>query len=395
MIENFDRDRLAHIAEKIMHGSETAVERAYFDCWYQHFNDEMLEVPETHYARNESSLRERVWAGVRLSRSKKFGSSRGFSTYEFSLAASLALFLCVGAIYLARQVTDLSNQRSTQVITQDIYAARQGATLTLSDGKTLSLKQHVKGNIEDQDGNPIFLGENKVVYTEPTSQENQPSSEHTLTTAKGQTYQLTLPDGTQVWLNAESQIRYKPTFPSKGQRHVELHGEAYFEVAPDKKRPFVIRTKSQIIEVLGTKFNVRAYNNEPMHKTSLMEGKVQVATSQNMMFQELIPGQAALFDGRKQHIIDTDTQEDLAWKEGDFTFQGNDFNLLLKELERWYQVEFVFQPSTVESVKITGRFSRNKHLFSILNVLEASTGLQFQRHENKIFVTRSTSGEWR
>ena len=209
----------------------------------------------------------------------------------------------------------------------EVMPGSDRAVLTLADGEMITLDSSagdvLRGHgISNADATVSYVGSRKTF------------SMNTLSTPRGGQYKLRLSDGTMVWLNAASSIRF-PTFFRGGQREVTITGEAYFEVAKNADRPFIVHTRSESITVLGTRFNINAYPDEAFVKTSLVEGSIKIDRF------VLKPG-TAYADGK---IVDTDIQQDIAWKNSYFNFNGSDLAAVMRQLSRWYDIEVKYDPA--------------------------------------------------
>ncbi|MBO9574092.1 MAG: FecR family protein, partial [Chitinophagaceae bacterium] len=195
---------------------------------------------------------------------------------------------------------------------------------------------------------------------------------NTMSTPRGGQYQLTLPDGSKVWLNAASSIRYPVTFGKT--REVSITGEAWFEVAQNKSAPFIVKTITDEITVLGTSFNINSYSDEPAVKTSLAEGSIKINN------KILKPGQAYI----NNQIISTNLAHDLAWKNNVFRFDSEDLPSILRQLSRWYDLD-ITNNSNIKS-KFTGIISRNVNADEVLHMLEQTGKVHFKIEDRKIIV---------
>lgn len=235
---------------------------------------------------------------------------------------------------------------------KDVLPGSNKAILTLSDGKKVELDD--KGTQVINDGEiAIRTNEGAVAYGKSAV-----VVYNTMTTPRGGQFKLKLPDGTMVWLNAESSITYPTAFPG-GTRQVEITGEAYFEVAKNAAKPFIVKTYKDEITVKGTSFNVNSYDDESGIKTSLLEGLVQINGMQ------LTPGKAYV-DGR---IIATDLNKDLAWKNGVFSFHQVKLKQAMRQLARWYDVEVKYE-SNLDYIELGGEIGRNLSLQQVLRGLQ-------------------------
>lgn len=292
-------------------------------------------------------------------------------------AASIIVLLGAGIFYFAKSET-AAKQENIQIVekAKEIAPGGNRGILTLSNGKQIILSDISSKDIiakEDQDEITIKMDANGVITyvinpDADTSKENG-NSFNTLSTPTGGQYNIVLADGTKVFLNAVSSIKY-PTQFNGDQRVVELEGEAYFEVAKDKSKPFIVKSDKQTIEVLGTHFNVHAYNNEAAVKTTLLEGSVAVSSKNQKAI--LKPGQQSnISDNAKIAIREVDTEAAIAWKNGRFKFDNADLKSVMKQLERWYGIKVEYR-GDVSDVRFNGGTFRNKNLSEVLKVLELS-----------------------
>jgi ferric-dicitrate binding protein FerR (iron transport regulator) len=285
------------------------------------------------------------------------------------MAAAVFIGLLAGAIYI------INKNRTNQPI--ETAAARPAsekkdaapgvdkAILTLGDGTTVTLDSNSHQVIR-QSGVVLSQQGGSLVYQGEASE----MTYNTLTTPKGCQFSITLPDSTRVWLNAASSLRYPVAF-NGADRTVEITGEAYFEVAADKSKPFHVRTGNTAVDVLGTHFNVMAYADEEATKTTLLEGAIRVTAGETS--RQVAPGQQALIKQGSSSITVSaaNVEEAIAWKEGYFLFQGADLPVLLRQFARWYNIS-VIDKGRERSYEFVGKIPRTAHLSSILRVFEAN-----------------------
>jgi ferric-dicitrate binding protein FerR (iron transport regulator) len=205
-----------------------------------------------------------------------------------------------------------------------------------------------------------------------------------ISTPRGGQYQLILPDGSKVWLNSASSLKFPTAFYGK-ERQVELTGEGYFEVAKNANTPFSVTVNQMKIDVLGTHFNIMAYNDEKTMNTTLLEGAVTVSDGE--MEKKLIPGQQAIVNEatRQMSVGQADILKAIAWKNGLFEFDNTDLSTIMRQLARWYDIEIVYEV-TPEKTALGGSISRNLSLKEVLNMLEANGINHFNIEGKKIFV---------
>lgn len=255
----------------------------------------------------------------------------------------------------------------------DVAPGKNIAVLTLSDGSTIILDS-VKNGVLAEDGSAkVFKMANGQLSYKPGNDNSGKLVYNTISTPKGGQYEIVLADGTKVWLNAGSSLKFPPVFTGN-QRGVSLTGEGYFEVAKDPSKPFVLSVRDMKIEVLGTHFNVNAYVDEKTIATTLLEGSVKVsgdAKKQASAFRVLKPGQQANFDKEGKIAVkdDADLDEAISWKNGKFYFNNADISVMMRQISRWYDLEVKYE-GTVPERKFTGKIDRNVNVSKIITMLE-------------------------
>jgi len=317
---------------------------------------------------------------------------------RYFAAASIFLLLGTG-IYLHQRSSTPGKEKESKTIATatDVEPGSSRATLTLADGKVIDLNNAVNGAIAGQDGIKIFKSKSgQLIYQIQDQGQGQPAagevSYNTITTPRGGQWQVILPDGSGVWLNAGSSLRY-PTRFSKDGRHVTLTGEAYFEIArkinpgTGKREPFLVMTENQKIEVLGTHFNVNAYSDENVVRTTLLEGKVKLSASQLSASIELKPGFEAVLTDQHFKVAEADTQAALAWKNGDFIFDGQDLRVTMRQIARWYDIDIIYQDMP-DKVLIGGTVSRSNKLSAVLRALELTGKVKVKTEGRRITLSR-------
>lgn len=298
-----------------------------------------------------------------------------FTWRSYAAAAVALIILALGAYYYQYQFT-LKPRQQGQQLTEGIHPGSNRATLTLANGQTVNLSEAQTGIIV---GDGIsYLDGSAVLHEQVNDLKNEAIVRLKLNTPKGGTYQLTLPDGTKVWLNAASTLKYPSRFIGK-ERIVELEGEAYFEVSKQssiddrsKRIPFFVRTSSQTVQVLGTQFNIAAYPDEPAVKTTLVEGKVLVTPITDHWAPTTIqPGEQATTHGATIDISMVDTKQYTAWKDGRFHFRRTPLEEVMRQVSRWYDVKVVYSRG-IPNETFTGKVSRSASLAELLDILRLS-----------------------
>ncbi len=232
---------------------------------------------------------------------------------------------------------------------------------------------------------PLILGTLWYFYNSSNNDENFYVAEAPL----GQKAKIELPDGTTIWLNSGSQIRYSSGFNKKG-RAVELKGEAFFDVAKNPKKPFFVNTPGLAIEVTGTRFNVNAYTDEPNVETALVEGKVNVILKNGQDSYQLSPGKTLTYSKTSHQVSTSVLNEEVttAWKDNRLIFVDDDFSKLVKKIEKWYNVEVVYDTVSFKNNKLTVRLLEGEQLNRLLEIVETAVGAQCVITKNKIQITK-------
>ncbi len=263
-----------------------------------------------------------------------------------------------------------------------IVPGRNKAVLTLADGSSIALDSTRQGMLAKQ-GNAKVVKLNTATLAYNTADEkNREIVYNTLSTPSGGQYQLVLPDGTRVWLNAASSIHF-PTLFKKGERSVTLTGEAYFEVAKDASSPFRIKVKDVEIQVLGTHFNIMAYDDESSINTTLLEGSVKVFKGSSS--KVLAPGQESRIGAAGDiKVVNADIEEVMAWKNGWFQFNAYDIQKVMRQISRWYDVEIVYE-GQIPAGHFSGLVSRANDISQVLKIIQAG-GVRFRIEGRKVIV---------
>lgn len=299
-------------------------------------------------------------------------------------AAAALLLLAVGA-YMWRtsrpDKTFIVNKQKAPNPVKDLTPGGDRAVLTLADGTDVLLDSLHTGVFRQQGSATISKSaRGALVYRYQSGGLRQPIVYNTMKTPRGGQYQLTLPDGSEVYLNASSSIRFPTSFSGK-ERRVEITGEAYFEVAKDPSMPFIVSVKQIEVKVLGTHFNVNAYADESAARTTLFEGAVQIKTNNSTEF--LSPGQQGIVNAANPITVDkqADTASALAWKKGLFRFNNTELESIMRQVARWYDVDINYKIST-GGLHFSGVVSRKKNVSELLKIMEL-TGLVNFKIEGK------------
>lgn len=299
-----------------------------------------------------------------------------------AIAAVLATIVIGAGIFYYNQYK-LTDQVHQVAYKTDIAPGKLSATLTLGNGKKIQLSAASKGLLAEETGVTITKAtDGQLVYELNKPGQSTENNINTLSTARGETYRVRLPDGSLVWLNAASSLTYAFSLNDIGKRWVKLSGEAYFEIAKDKKHPFVVKTDHQEVEVLGTHFNVNSYDDEPVVSTTLLEGSVRVSAAGAEKL--LRPGQEAKLGANGLVVAPANMAMATAWKNGEMVFKKTDIQRVMRQISRWYNIEVEY-PHQMPDYTITGEVSREESLSSILKVLELSD-VHFELKGRKLLI---------
>lgn len=312
----------------------------------------------------------------------------------FKWAVAASIVLCIGIFFFI-------NKNNSNRLGGNILPGRNTATLTFGNGETLSLSEAKKGLVINtaKDGGMITYTDGSTLVSRHAEEliSGSPSGTTnmlTVSTPRGGTYQIILPDGTKVWLNAASKLKFPSAFTPSVTRKVELlSGEAYFEVAKvtvkDQKErvPFVVTSGRQKVEVLGTHFNINNYTDEGNIKTTLLEGAVRVysAGKNNVVLR---PGQQSLLADDKIKIQQADIEQAVAWKNGLFYYNNTPMQSVMRQIARWYNVEIVYQSPDLKDKILSGSVSRYDKVSQILKAIEYVEAARFEVKGRRITVMK-------
>jgi transmembrane sensor len=264
----------------------------------------------------------------------------------------------------------------------DVAPGSDKATLTLADGSTIVLDEAKNGTLTQQGNSKVIKLDGKIFY-DLTNKNSKEVVYNTISTPKGGQYQLELPDGSLVWLNATSSIRF-PTSLVEKERRVEITGEAYFEVTKNRDKPFIVTINNSEVQVLGTHFNINAYNDEDAVKTTLLEGSVKFINGANANI--LKPGQQSQLtkNGIVKVVSDVDVDKVVAWKNGLFDFDNAGIETIMRQLSRWYNVDIEYNGKPDDL--FIAEMRRNIKLSDALKALELTGKVRFEIEGKKIIV---------
>lgn len=387
------RIKLIRLIQKYMRGKASPEEEQFIEAYYESF-DASGEQPQLHNDEEKALLTQEMKAAIWQQIDAAEQAPLHIPVvkrlwFRMTMAAAVVVMVCIPVYYYIiksptpKQVAQTSKQPAPQ---HDALPGGNKATLTLADGTIVDLDSATNGTLNEQN-NTIIRKKDGALKYEPAI--GNPQSEintvayNILSTPRGGQYFLELPDGSKVWLNAASSIRYPTAFNNK-ERLVELTGEAYFDIKKNQNIPFRVHFTSPskdggdregMIEVIGTQFNVNAYHDESAIRATLLEGKIKMVSDKQTAI--LKPGQQAqikntsLGNGQIRVSDDVDTEEAIAWKNGLFYFDNVDIQAIMRQLARWYKVQVVFK-GKIPARRFAGQVSRGAKLSQVLKILELS-----------------------
>lgn len=392
------------LAEKWLNQTITEDELGELEQWYQQNQDNPVEIPY-NFASSEQEHRERILSAIKQKATIQIVEPQ--STHRLAAiatrrlqfikyaAAAAVLVLVSTSLYLlyTGKYKNEDRQQNVAKIREDILPPKQGAILTLSNGKQIVLDSAI-GNIAHEGGVSVVNKDGSVIYNKSKARILKDEIVYnTISTPKGRQYHLTLHDGSTVWLNAASSVRFPAVFTGR-ERIVEITGEVYFDVVHDDARPFIVHVSSpegigMQVEVLGTHFNINSYNDDGYAKTTLLDGKVRVTSSGNIAV--LKPGQQAEVDQSANQPIrilnDIDLEEVMAWKNGIFHFNNANIRSIMKQVERWYDVDIVYEVP-VDNLDFSGHVGKKGNVSHILKIMELTGLVHFEIKGRTITVKK-------
>ena len=302
--------------------------------------------------------------------------------YQLMAAATF-----VGVLVLAFYIFKQPQQQTVVTAYQDkaipVKAGTEKAILTLADGSHITLDDAANGTLASQGSTSVLKLNGKLSYS--AAGKSKAIGYNTIATPRGKPYQIELPDGSQVWLNAASSLRFPTAFSGK-ERRVEITGEAYFEIAKNTA-PFFVKVKDAEVQVLGTHFNIMAYDEEDVVKTTLLQGAVRFVSSNSNLLLE--PGQQSQLEKNGQVKIEkgVNVSDVMAWKNGSFHFGSENIKGVMRQLSRWYDIDIVYQDNGTElKDQFFADIPRNTNLTDVLKVLELTGKVKFKTEGRKVIV---------
>lgn len=386
-------DHIQALIQKKLDGSITPDEIVVLDEWYYTLLPEQMivftEEMENNIGRRIKSRLDDYIVYERLNVKHK----RQSVLLRAAVVVSLVSVSCLLYYLLAGKNGEKKTATTAMVEekpVKDVSPGNNKAILTLGDGSTIVLDSSLKGQLGVQ-GNAklIKLDDGQLKYLESKNgQRKHAVVYNTVVTPRGGQYQVVLADGSKVWLNASSSLKFPAEFVDS-LREVEITGEAYFEIAHNAAKPFIVKVKNMNVRVLGTQFNIMAYDDESAINTTLLSGSLKVNSNESSKL--IKPGQQAKLKptGDFQLVANADIEEAVAWKNGRFAFNNTDIKTIMRQVERWYNVDVVFERES--DLHFTGELSRFVNVSQLLRKLELTNEVKFRIENGRITVLPSSS----
>lgn len=387
-----------YLNDSLPPGDLLELQGAIQDDRYQALFDDLLKnaFEEPAFAEADGEARQSVFNAIstRINQQEdtelRNTDKRRLIPYRWLTGAAALLFIALGAgWFFLRNDNKLNNDKGQKesIYAQDIKPGVNKATLTLANGKKLILTDALHGQLANEAGVKVSKTKRgEIVYTIASDEHSgqQVLQYNTLTTKRSEQFQVILPDGSHVWLDAASSLKYPVAFKGN-ERKVELTGQGYFEVSHNVAMPFIVKTAKTEVQVLGTHFNVSAYDDDQDTKTTLLEGAVIIKSKQAAAM--LKPGEQAVLNDQGQLTVnkDIDAEMEIAWKNGLFNFKKAGIGQIMVKASRWYDIKVEYE-GKIPKTKLTGRMSRNLDISELLGILQYE-GIKLRIEGKTIIVT--------
>jgi ferric-dicitrate binding protein FerR (iron transport regulator) len=385
------KDEFVVLYQKYMNGQCSPMEKELLDA----YSDEMKLLDDTWADDlvNQNDARDRIWQKLSDSRKVVEMAPRKNTRYRWMAAAAVLLLTLLASLFYMKN--EKPEQHASAVVTKvnpkPIVPGGNKAYLTLTNGTNIILDDAKNGEIAAKTGVKVSkTGNGMLVYHfENKAGEtavNAAPEFNTITTPRGGQYKVELVDGTKVWLNAASSIKFPQAFTG-ADREVELTGEAYFEVAKNKAKPFIVKANGTQVQVLGTHFNVNAYSDNANITTTLIEGSVRMSNAGSAVM--LSPGQQGTTTekGAAIKVSRADTEENLAWIKGFFVFHDESIVNIMKQVSRWYDVDVEYRDD-VQQNEFGGTISRYKNITELLNNMQLTRTIHYKIEGRRVIIMK-------
>lgn len=366
------KENLYNLLKKYNAGQATDEEKKLIEHWYEHLQVPLQE-PDEMIVQNKKEQTFQHLQRQNMPSGQSANHTRPIYRWISATAAIAALLLVV--TYPLYKKQDKQQDTQQMVTNQSIPPGSTKAELILPDGKRIDAS-----TLDEKEIQELYstLAANQVF-----SPSEEADKRYELIVPKGGEFRFVLPDGTKVWMNAHSKLSFS-AFDQKPERRVSLQGEAYFEVAKNKNKPFYVDTKDAQVRVLGTHFNVRAYENQT--RTTLIEGSVSFSNQQESIV--LTPGQFAENNNSTLKTGIADISREIAWKNDEFYFKQDNIKYITNQLERWYDITLEFDKNISMQTGYTGRIKRTATLQEVVEMLNYVMDVKMEIKGNKLFVKR-------
>lgn len=382
------RKDIKEVLNRVRSGNYTSEDETVTKYWIHQFHqDDDVQLSNKEWLEIEN----KIWAGLETEKVSNRPVLKRI--YPFIISAAAILAIVASGIFFF----NLNNYTGvdSSLIAHDVAPGTVSATLTLANGKKMKLADVANGKIAVESGITVTKAANgELIYQLDDVNASDGREVNTLSTARGETYSVVLPDKSRVWLNAASSLTYSASSIKTGKRMVKLHGEGYFEIAKDRARPFIVETEQQKVEVLGTHFNINSYKDEQNTVTTLLEGSVRVSAlavrpndSQGSVSTLLRPNQQSeLSLGGVIAVKPANVEGAIAWKEGYFDFNEERLESIMNKIARWYDLTVVYENPQLKEQAFTGNISKFSKVTEVLKKLALSDVLNFSVEGRKIIV---------
>jgi ferric-dicitrate binding protein FerR (iron transport regulator) len=386
--------QLTRLIREYLAGTASEEEKRQLEAWYESFDSSDLEFMggdaralEESTARSLEALKNKI-SGVRPEAGKHAvkeirRAKIRIMAWRAAAAAAILVLVAAGGFYLLR-VKPQEKYVASPARVADPAPGGNKAVLTLANGQRIILDSAGNGLLSMQGGTRIIkVAPGQLRYRAAKGSAGV-TGYNTISTPRGGKYMIVLPDGSRVWLDAASSVRFPAAFTGK-YRQVAMTGQAYFEVAPGSRQPFRVTVKDMTVDVLGTHFNIMAYGGEPSVRTTLVEGAVRVSEGGQALL--LAPGQQAELkdNGEMRLVREADVNKAVGWKEGLFWFDNDDIGSVMRQLSRWYNVDIVVRGDI--PARFNGSIPRDLPFSKVFDVLKRAAGIRFTEKDGKIIVS--------
>ncbi|GGH05802.1 FecR family protein [Pedobacter zeae] len=371
------------LIEKYNSQTATTEEKKLVEEWYERIDGAELTLNQSEDIEVKEQILSRVTS--RIQKSAKPKRVRLNDVWPFKAAVILVAFMAGTYIYFKQNSRPQVSSTIAKINKKPIVPGGNNAVLLLADGSQIILNKTSDGQVANQSGVEVIKTKSgELLYRFTGNSTAEAAAINTVSTPRGGQYHLILVDGTEVWLNASSSVRFPTAFVGK-ERKVEVTGEAYFEVAKNKTKPFIVHTNQSDIQVLGTHFNVNAYADEEYQRTTLLEGSIEIKQGNKKAL--LKPGQQASLNlktaGIKVNEI-ADLEAVVAWKNGYFQFDRSDLPSVMRQVSRWYDAEVIYN-GKIPAKQYSGKIPRNVSVVKLVEML-AYSGIHCKIENNQITV---------